>query len=295
MTDCRRKQLGLRLNQSQGFYPRKKKGIAVSIFKCTNCGLIYSNPMPKPENINDHYGIDSNVYWPDEYFRVSDQDMVREVNTVKRLMKVQPGMKALDIGAGIGKAIIALQKQGFDAFGLEPSQTFFEYALNRMKIPEDRIICSSIEEAEFSPNQFDFINLFNVVEHVSHPYTTIEKAIKWLKPGGLIHIEVPYSKYLVSRIINTYYNLVGTNYVTHISPMHVPYHLYEFHQKSFEIAVKRSGGSIVEMKVFAGGAVGIPFAESKLLRNIMKWTDTGPDITVWITKNGVTTNETIPM
>ena len=117
--------------------------------------------MPIPDNINDHYGIDSNVYWPDEYFRVSDQDMVREVNTVKPLMKVQPGMKALDIGAGIGKAIIDLQKQGFDTFGLEPSQTFFEYALTRMKIPEDRIICSSIEEAEFSPNQFDFINLFN--------------------------------------------------------------------------------------------------------------------------------------
>ena len=119
------KQLGLRLNQSQGFNPRKKKGVAVSIFKCSNCGLIYANPMPQPENINDHYGIDPNAYWPDDYFRVSDHYMVREVNSMKRLIKVQPGMKALDIGSGIGKAIIALQKQGFDAFGLEPSETFF--------------------------------------------------------------------------------------------------------------------------------------------------------------------------
>ena len=154
-----------------------------------------------------------------------------------------------------------------------------------MNIPKDRIICSSIEAAEFSSNQFDFINVYNVAEHVYHPFATIEKALRWLKPGGLIHIEVPYSKYLVSRVINTYYSLTGTNYVTHISPMHVPYHLYEFHQKSFEFAAKRLGASIVEMKVFAGGAVGIPFAGSKLLRNIMKWTDTGPDITVWITKN----------
>ena len=34
------KILGQRLNKSQGFKPKKKIGISVSIQKCNNCGLI---------------------------------------------------------------------------------------------------------------------------------------------------------------------------------------------------------------------------------------------------------------
>ena len=48
--------LGQRTNQSQGFRPKKNIGISVSIQKCTNCNLIYSNPQPIPFDIQDHYG-----------------------------------------------------------------------------------------------------------------------------------------------------------------------------------------------------------------------------------------------
>src|SRR5215471_13496886 len=66
------KVMGNRLSQSQGFRPRQKKGISVTICKCSTCGLIYSNPMPIPENINDHYGIDPHTYWQEEYFEVTN-------------------------------------------------------------------------------------------------------------------------------------------------------------------------------------------------------------------------------
>lgn len=53
------KVLGSRLNQSQGFSPRKKTGIAVSVLKCKDCGLTFSHPQPVPDNIQSHYGIRS--------------------------------------------------------------------------------------------------------------------------------------------------------------------------------------------------------------------------------------------
>ena len=34
---------------------------------------------------------------------------------------------------------------------------------------------------------------------------------------------------------------MGTNYVTNLNPMHVPYHLYEFDLKSFEVNAKKLG------------------------------------------------------
>ena len=50
--------------------------------------------------------------------------------------------------------------------------------------------------------------------------------MKWLKPGGIVHIEVP-SKHFINKLVNIYYRLIGTNYLL-ISAMHTPFHLYEF-------------------------------------------------------------------
>lgn len=66
------KLIGRRLNNSQGFNPKNKKGIATTIFKCTNCNLIYSNPQPIPNSINDHYGVPPESYWVDSYFELKE-------------------------------------------------------------------------------------------------------------------------------------------------------------------------------------------------------------------------------
>ena len=39
-------------------------------------------------------------------------------------MEIKPGMKALDVGAGIGKGILSLSHAGFDTYGFEPSTSF---------------------------------------------------------------------------------------------------------------------------------------------------------------------------
>jgi len=50
--------LGQRLNRSQGKSPKRLSGISVSVMKCRRCSLIFANPLPKPANIQDHYGKD---------------------------------------------------------------------------------------------------------------------------------------------------------------------------------------------------------------------------------------------
>src|SRR5215213_5988425 len=66
------KVLGQRLNQSQGLRPKSKTGISVSIMQCTNCGLIYANPQPRPVNFQDHYGIPPEDYWQPHYFEFDE-------------------------------------------------------------------------------------------------------------------------------------------------------------------------------------------------------------------------------
>ena len=42
--------------------------------------------------------------------------------------------ECLDIGAGIGKQMIALAKVGFATYGLEPSEPFYHRAIEKMGV-----------------------------------------------------------------------------------------------------------------------------------------------------------------
>jgi ubiquinone/menaquinone biosynthesis C-methylase UbiE len=235
--------------------------------------------------IQDHYGIPPESYWKPQYFEHDPYYFLKEIETFKRLSHTSSNIKALDIGAGIGKGMVSLKKAGFDAYGIEPSEAFYERAISQMKIDPAKIKCRMVEEVEYENNFFDFITFGAVLEHLYHPAASIEKALAWLKPSGLIHIEAPSSKYLISKIINTYFRIVGTNYVTHLSPMHQPFHLYEFSSKCFDALGNRLGFETVHKEYEVCTIHSIPKALHPLLKLIMRKTNTGMQLTVWLRKN----------
>lgn len=280
----RHKILGQRLNQSQGFNPKSKTGISVSVMKCRDCGLVFSSPQPVPFDIQDHYGVPPDEYWKQEYFTVDDNYFSGQIEITKRLSEFKDGMKALDIGAGLGKCMIALKKAGYDAYGFEPSIPFYNRAIEVMKIPGERIKLGMIEEMSYEDNFFDFITFGAVLEHLYNPSDAIEKAMMWLKPGGLIHIEVPSSRYLIPKIFNFYFKLRGTNYVNNISPMHRPFHLYEFDLASFRSHADQHRYDIAHYEYYVCDIYFIPKIFHPLLKWYMAKTNKGMQLAVWLRK-----------
>jgi SAM-dependent methyltransferase len=278
------KVLGQRLNQSQGMQPKKKTGIAVSIMKCRNCSLIYSQPQPIPFDIQDHYGTPPEEYWKESYFKPQPNYFSGQIEDAKKLLGFQNGMAALDIGAGLGKCLISLENAGFQAYGFEPSKPFYERAISKMGIKKENLKLGMMEEMEYAENSFDFITFGAVLEHLYSPAKSIEKAMKWLKPNGIIHIEVPSSRHLIGKIFNFYYRLRGTNYVTNLSPMHVPFHLYEFHLDSFTALGEKLGFKVEQHRIDVCDIFQIPKIFHPFLRKYMEWTKTGMQLTVYLRK-----------
>lgn len=276
--------LGKRLNRSQGFNPQKKHGITTTIIKCRNCDLICSNPMPIPKNIESHYGVPPEEYWKPEYFEVHENELDSLVNWMNSIQNIEKGSKVLDIGAGLGKAMIAFEKKGYDVYGIEPSKPFYDMAINKMGIKSDKLKLSMIEDCEYDDNSFDVILFTAVLEHLYEPSEIINKVMKWLKPNGLLFIEVPSSKWAVNKLINFIYKLRGLAYVGNLSPMHNPYHLYEFSEKSFEFHSKKNGYKIADYK-FNICQTFLPKIFDPLLRWYMKKTDTGMELVIWLRKD----------
>lgn len=275
---ARRKLLGLRLNGTQGFDPGRAQGIATSVKRCRDCGLVYSDPQPVPADLADHYGLPPEDYWKEQVFTWSPDYFARQIQVAKDLLDFTPGMTALDIGVGLGKAWKSLSAAGFDVQGCEPSEPFRSKAIEWMGIDPDRLQLAAVEQAEFPDASFDFITFRAVLEHLYDPHGALERAMRWLKPGGIIQAEVPSSDWLIAKLINVYYRLRGTTFVTNISPMHSPFHLYEFTLASFrDFQVARHWYDVCAV-----------YHVPRILHPVLHWwmarTGTGMQLTVFLRK-----------
>jgi|TARA_Y100000310_G_scaffold32747_1_gene31023 2-polyprenyl-3-methyl-5-hydroxy-6-metoxy-1,4-benzoquinol methylase len=277
------KILGKRLNKSQGKNPRNKIGITITVSKCNQCGLIYSNPQPIPFDLQDHYGIALQNYWVEQDLTISEGYFKGEIERLRQLIGFTSGMKSLVIGAGFGRQMKALSNIGFDTYGFEPSKSFYDKAISKMKINPEKLKLGTIEEVKYQENYFDFITFSNVLEHVYNPSESIKKAIKWLKPNGVIHIEVPSSAWLINKFNNVFYRLTLTDYISNISPMHAPFHLYEFSLKSFKLHAQQNAYVIAFHEYYVCKTF-MPKIVDKILKPYMRLTNTGMDLCVWLRK-----------
>lgn len=223
-------------------------------------------------------------YWKDEYYMWDSSYFSDQIEQALSLLDKTDHIRALDIGAGLGKAMLSMESRGIEAYGLEPSVPFHEKAIERMGVNEDRLIRGAIEDVQYGEEYFDFITYGAVFEHLYEPAACLERSMKWLKKNGIIHIEVPSSDWLISKLFNAYYKLIGTNYVTNLSPMHPPYHLHEFTLKSFSELSKKLNYELAYSRYDVCSIYNIPQVFHGILRRYMKATNTGMQLTVYLRK-----------
>jgi SAM-dependent methyltransferase len=277
--------MGRRLDRPQGLRPSRKPGIAVSVFRCRVCSLMYPDPMPIPENIEQHYDIEPGDYWHEAYFKIDPGYLGDQIKRFTSLTgRLPQESTALDIGAGIGKGMKALGQAGFGTYGIEPSPSFRSAAIERMGISNERLALTSLENADFPQGSFDFINFAAVLEHLTDPAEALRKAVGWLTPGGLMYVEVPSSAFLLTRLVRLYYRLTGTDYVINTSPLHPPYHLYEFGVESFRKNGNRAGYAVAFHEYYPCAAY-MPRVLIKPFNRIMSATNTGMQLAVWLRRN----------
>jgi SAM-dependent methyltransferase len=286
--DSKNSVLGQRLNCRQGFSRIGLTGISVTIKRCISCGLIYANPLPIPSSISDHYHVPPEDYWSQDYFSWDSSYFERQIKDYFRLSKkdvshARPA-KALDIGCGIGKALRSLVQANIEAWGIEPSSTFCARAREFTGLDESRIINSSIEGAVLPESEFDFVSFGAVFEHLYHPRVCLEKALAWCKPGGIVHIEVPSSRWLIETIYQGYLKLTGSQLCAYLSPMHSPFHLYSFSRKSFVVNKESMGFRLMESRVDPCTVYYFPAFMKPLISRFMGVTGTGMQLTVYLQK-----------
>src|SRR5690606_16196305 len=163
-----------------------------SISKCENCSLLFTNPRPKEESIDQYYNSENYISHVDKPSNMSNliYKLVRKITLKQKVgwLNKYSGSKGrlLDFGCGTGYFLKSAKEDGWKVLGIEPNVKAARFAhekhlLQVMNNP------SALE----TEKKFDAITLFHVLEHVHDLQFTLELLVSKLKKRGVIFIAVP--------------------------------------------------------------------------------------------------------
>jgi SAM-dependent methyltransferase len=223
--------------------------------KCTQCGLIYTNPRPtyNQEFLDAAY---ASYYQYADTIQVKDLDSIKEsslgmfekeINYISRYDAEKTGV--LDIGSGMGTFLLAAKQFYKRAEGLDVSVKMANFVQEQMEVPVH--VC---QFENFHPEHpFSLIHMSHVLEHVPNPNEWLQHAKKVLTPEGILVINIPNKYSFSMRSKHLFYKLRFKKQFSSSwsDPSRTPDHLFEPTIRSMKYLLAKNGFQILEFYTYS--------------------------------------------
>lgn len=168
-----------------------------NIVRCAGCGFRFTNPRPDENEASKYYESEEYVSHSGTskgtinkiYKIVRNYTVWKKVRLVnKQITKHGPQSRnILDIGTGTGEFLNACQQNGWNATGVEPSESARKYGKQRFGID----ILNLQMFFQITETKFNVITMWHVLEHVYQLHKTISHIKNILVENGTLIIAVP--------------------------------------------------------------------------------------------------------
>lgn len=207
-----------------------------TVWKCngSKCGLKFAHPQLNETDLarayTEHY-YPSNGDGGGATYENTPEEILRQ--TLGRADAEQgplSGKSLLDFGCGVGRLCKIAREYGVRTTGIE----FDPKAREAAEKAGGLDIYSSIEQLSdaISTARFDWIIMWDVIEHLREPWIELGKLARLLRPDGLLLLTTPNVGSLRAQVLGRRWeNIVN------------PTHFYYFTRQSLRLALERSGFS----------------------------------------------------
>lgn len=214
-------------------------GREFGIFRCKQCRLLFTNPVPSQESIEEYYHDDSYISHTNSsrgligkiYKVVRSRTMVDKLNLIRKHTGKYSG-SILDVGAGTGTFVKTMQSHGWQVQGVEKD------AGARKVAHEENQVDLLPSEALFTFNteSLDAITLWHVLEHVYTPDSYMQQFHRLLKNDGTLFLALPNNRSADARLYGKFW-----------AAWDVPRHLYHFNPDSAKWLAANFGFTITDI------------------------------------------------
>jgi SAM-dependent methyltransferase len=145
--------------------------------------LVYCWKRPSPRFWDNH--------WQSEEIKraITGQSNWFVIRVTRRYLSL--GSRVIEGGCGLGDKVYALQRAGFEAFGVDFAADTVR--LVHRNAPELKIVESDVREMPFRDGSFDGYWSLGVIEHFLEGYHSIASEMaRVIRPGGYLFLAFPY-------------------------------------------------------------------------------------------------------
>ena len=194
------------------------------ILRCKDCSFAFKEARSSDRDLATLYReLDGGVY---------ESESRGRLRTARRHLKIVERFasrgKLLDVGCASGLFLKCASEAGWNVCGIEPAAVLARNA-ERLLAGSGRVVCASLLEADLAPASFHVITLWDVLEHVNDPISTLRRCFTLLRPGAYLFLNVPDINSLPARLLRSRW------------PLLLPEHLSYFTRESLKRCGKLSG------------------------------------------------------
>ena len=219
-----------------------------SLVVCRGCATVYTpySPWYSSEFYYETYYKDESLS-PPPFVQTRLEEIAREFAPYRQTNRL------LDIGCGAGSLLLAAQKNGWSAQGLDVSSN----AVKHVRQLGFEVFHGELQEAQFPAEHFDVITAAEFLEHLPEPRLALAEIARLLRPGGLLWTTTPHARGLSGRVLGVKWRCIWP-----------PEHLQLFSARGLksllvdvgfrDIRVHTTGGNPLEILHAMGGKKDAP-------------------------------------
>lgn len=148
------------------------------IERCLDCGMVV---LPLSYAAATSYSDAA-----DPYYLEQADERIRNSDALLSLVPAEG--RLLEIGCACGFLLLAAQRRGFDAEGVEMSEWASGVARDQHGL---RVHTGRLEDQGFEDDSFDVVVLADVIEHLTDPRATLREIHRITRPGGRVVVLTP--------------------------------------------------------------------------------------------------------